>query len=257
MKFLGLMFLVAFALGDKTHYFHQEGKMSVNHEEGKIVGVSIVEFLNAINMTHIGGMFTQAGSHIPFELSSKISIITYNPDGSFVINLTCFEGWYGKKVVKKLYGTGLITGTWNQIRYIGNYRSDTDHLLFEFDVIGKNHLCQYYSMDEAALRAADLLDDPYTTYKGNELLNHAVYGYAYLSTTCMDYLRDVGKVTTKEKPGALIIANDGTYCAIVDREVRMFFHSSPTKRKVVKTPMYMIGYIFESGYTMKEYDCNQ
>lgn len=208
-------------------------------------------------MTHITGMFIQGASHIPFELSNKISTATFNPDGSFVINVTCFEGWYGKKVVKKLYGNGLITGTWDQIRYIGNYRSDTDHLLFEFDVIGKKHQCQYYSMDEAALRAAYLLDDLYTAYKGNQLLNHAVYGYAYLATTCMDYLRDVGTVTTKEKPGTLIIANDGTYCAIVDHEARAFIHSSPTKRKIIKTPMNMIKYIFKNGYTMKEYSCAQ
>lgn len=45
MKFLGLILLVAFALGDRTYYFHQEGKMSVNHEEGKIVGVVILNSL--------------------------------------------------------------------------------------------------------------------------------------------------------------------------------------------------------------------
>eukprot|EP00826_Nyctotherus_ovalis_P049048 TRINITY_DN585_c0_g3_i2.p2 TRINITY_DN585_c0_g3~~TRINITY_DN585_c0_g3_i2.p2 ORF type:complete len:106 (+),score=24.67 TRINITY_DN585_c0_g3_i2:70-387(+) len=98
-------------------------------------------------------------------------------------------------------------------------------------------------------------DRPYTVYKPNHLLNHAVYGYAYLSTTCLDYLRDVGTPIEREKPGALIVSNDGTYCAIVDHEGHKFIHSSPSKRRIIMTPMSLVVYYFRNGYTIKEYKC--
>jgi hypothetical protein len=255
MTFLGLIFLCVLALGDETHYFHHEGTMAVNHEEGKTFGVIIVEILPAINMTHIAGMFVKDKVHTPFEISSKFSSIQKNPDGSFVINVTSFEGKYGKKAVKKLNGSGILAGTWNQLEFIGIYRSEVDHLLFEFKAVGKKHACQYYTMEEAAVRASHLLDEPYTAYKGNQLLNHAVFGYAYLATTCLDYLKNVGTPIQQAKPGAVIIANDGSYCAIVDREGSKFIHSYPSKRKVIWTPLVLIDHYFRTGYTMKEYKC--
>lgn len=255
MRIIGLIFLFALALADEKHYFHQSGKMSINHEEGTTSGVIIVEFLKAINMTHVAGMYIKDGTKTPFDVSSKVTGTAVNTDGSFEINMTCFVGSFGKKMVKKLAGNAVLKGTWEKAQYVGSYRSEVDHLLFEFDTVGTKSPCEYYSMDEAARRASDLLDQSYAAYKPNHLLNHAVYGYAYLSTTCLDYLRDVGTPIERGKPGALIVSNDGTHCAIVDHEGHKFIHSSPSKRRIIMTPMSLVPYYFRKGYTMKEYKC--
>eukprot|EP00826_Nyctotherus_ovalis_P058059 TRINITY_DN795_c0_g1_i1.p3 TRINITY_DN795_c0_g1~~TRINITY_DN795_c0_g1_i1.p3 ORF type:complete len:114 (+),score=34.89 TRINITY_DN795_c0_g1_i1:198-539(+) len=110
-------------------------------------------------------------------------------------------------------------------------------------------------MEEAARRAQYLVGESHSTYRGNHLLNHAVYGYAYLRTTCMDYLKSVGTPIQHEKPGALIVGNDGMYCAIVDHEGTKFIHSDPGRRKIVISPMAMVKNYFRKGYTMKEYKC--
>lgn len=255
MKVLGLILLLAVALGDETHFFHQDGKMFVNNEEGKMFGVVIVELLKSANFTHIAGMHVKNGVHTPFYVTSKITAFTKNADGSFVINATAYEAMYGQKAVKNIIGAALVKGTWDKAQYIGKYLSTGSKLVFEFDTTGKGHPCQYYSMEEASKRAGYLVGESHANYKGNHLLNHAVFGFAYLDMTCKDYLKEVGTPIKKEKAGAIIIGNDGDYCAIVDHEGNKFIHSDPIKKKIIMSPMSMIGTYFKKGHTIKEYKC--
>lgn len=241
---------------DETRYFHHEGNMAVNKKEGKIFGVIIVEQLKDANLTHIAGMYVVDNVHTPFHISGKFTSIQNDANGSIIINMTAYEGSFGGKNIKKLTGGGVLAGTWNVAKYTGNYHSSNDKLTFEFVTSGTKHPCEYYSMEEASRRAAYLVGESHGTYKNNHLLNHAVFGFAYLKTTCDDYLKKVGTAITKEKPGAVIVGNDGKYCAIVDHEGNKFIHSDESKKKIVMTPMAMINNYFKHGYTMKEYKCD-
>lgn len=253
MKILGLVLLLAVVLGDETHFFHQEGEMWIGDKKGKTFGVIIAEFLKNTRLLHIAGMHVKDGVHTPFYITGKIAAFIENPDNSFVINATAYEGMFGQKTFKDLMGSATLKGTWDKAQYVGQYLSESSHL--GFDTTGKGHPCQYYSMEEASERAVYLVDEPHANYKGNHVLNHAIFGFAYLDMGCEDYLKEVGTPIKKEKPGAIIVGNDSKYCAIVDKEGNKFIHSDPAKKKVIMSPMSMIGAYFRGGYTIKEYKC--
>jgi len=255
MKVLGLILLLGFVVCDERYYYHQTGVMDVDYREGKIFGVIIVELLKDVNLTHIAGMYVLDGVHTPFHISGKFTYIRKGSNGYFEINMTAYEGSFGGKTLKKLTGGGLLAGTWEEADYFGRYRTE-DNLLFDFRSHGKKHPCEYYTMEEAARRAAYLVGEPHSTYKNNHLLNHAVFGFSYLAKTCKNYLNEVGTVTKVEKPGVVIIGNDGNYCAIIDHEGNKFIHSDPNKRMIVMTPMVFVKDYFRNGYTMKEYKCD-
>lgn len=255
MRILALFLVLAVAFCDKTDFYHVEGSMDVNNENGKVFGVVINEFLKSINMTYMAGMYVKNNVHTPFEFGTKIVDMKKLPDDRIAYNISCVEGKLGKHNIKKISGNATMIIYLKNMILNGKFESPADHLKFEFKVAGILYPCAYYTMPEAAKRAGYLVGEKYTAYKPVHVLNHAVFGYAYMRYTCLDYLKNVGNPIEKEKPGAVIIAKDGSYCAIVDHEGDKFIHSNPSKRKVIMTPMNMIGYYFRKGYVMKEYSC--
>jgi len=255
MKVLGLILLLGFVVCDEKHYYHQSGIMDVDNKRGNIFGVVIVELLKDVNLTHLAGMYVVDKVHIPFHISGKFTRIRKESNDYFEINITAYEGSFGGRNLKKLTGGGLLAGSWEKADYFGRYHAEGNNLLFNFSTNGKKHPCEYYTMEEAARRAAYLVGESHSTYKNNHLLNHAVFGFSYLKTTCKDYLYNVGTATKEEKPGAVIVGNDGNYCAIIDHEGNKFIHSDSNKKMIIMTPMVLLKNYFRNGYTIKEYKC--
>eukprot|EP01022_Parablepharisma_sp_SALTPOND_P019087 TRINITY_DN320_c0_g1_i1.p1 TRINITY_DN320_c0_g1~~TRINITY_DN320_c0_g1_i1.p1 ORF type:complete len:285 (+),score=22.52 TRINITY_DN320_c0_g1_i1:1831-2685(+) len=256
MKILGIIFLLlALAFCQELHVLHYDGTMKVNNDKGSIFGPILVEFRKTVNMTFLAGMYVKNGVHTPYELSSRIIEFRDYKNGSFLINASCLEGRWAKKTLHNLKGYTTVEGTWEKATYSGKCEDPATNIAYEPVAEGKKSQCEYYPMPEAAVRAGYLVGEKRDTYQAPHLLNHAVFGYAYLHISCKNYLEHIGNITKETKPGTLIIATDGSHCAIIDREGDKFIHSNPVKGEITMNPLPMIKTYFKNGYVLKEYKC--
>lgn len=86
-----------------------------------------------------------------------------------------------------------------------------------------------------------------------ELVDYSVRGYYISSHSCSDY-KKLYKIVDSSAPGLVILAEDGSYCAIVDKEGDKFVHVHPKTGMVTLTPLVRIGEFFKT-YAFKSYDC--
>lgn len=255
MKFLAILFLIAFAVCDEVHYFRYNGTMEVGSNKGIIFGPLFFEFKAKSNLTYIGGMFVKDKVHTPFEFGAKITTIAYKEDKSFVINATFIEGKWEKKVLR-VHGNVVIEGTWDKVTYKGIAEDTAGKTKYVIDAIAEKVACPYYPMPEAAVRAGYLVGEKASVYQAPHVLNHAVFGYAYLNYNCKYYHDQVGKETKELKPGVVVVGVDSAHCAIIDREGDKFIHSNPVKKEVTSNPVTMLKDYFKKGWILKEYSCN-
>jgi len=256
MKVIAILLLfAALAFCDDRKYFHYNGTMKVKTDDTTIFGPIFVEFRKTENLTIIAGMSVINRVHTPYELSAKFHHYITKPDGSFVINATCVEARLGKKTFSKLKGIILMEGTWEHAHLTGKCEAADGSVSLEPKAEAVKNPCEFYPMEEAAIKAGYLVGEHSEVYGAANVLSHAVYGYAYLKMSCKDYLKTVGQETKDLKPGVLIIGTDGEHCGIIDREGDKFIHSNPVKKEVTMNPMTMAKDFFKKGFVLKEYKC--
>ncbi len=256
MKVILIALLFAVAACDTYKHYHYNGTMARASAEQTIFGAIFVEFLKNTNASYIAGMsVSKTRVHTPFELAGKFAKVEVKSDNSFVINVTINEAkWDNKKFAAQ--GNMIIVGTWDKAT-VDAYVVDTKtQMVYKLHAQAIRSPCGYYSMPEAATRAGFLVGEKARLYKAANVLNHALWGYAFIHTfNCKYYLEKFGTVTNETKPGALIVGKDGKHCAVVDKEGDKFIQSHTTKDKVMLTPMTMLKTFFPQGYVLKEYDC--
>ena len=256
MKIWVLVLLVTMSLCDDIHYFHYGGSMSVNNDNGVIFGRYMFEPKNPHNMTYIAGMYVKNGVHTPFEFAAQATSFVKKEDGSFIITATCVEGRWAQKAIPKLHGTAMITGTWEKAIYNCSCQDATGATKYTAVANGEKSPCAFYNMTEAATRAQYLVGLKSDDYGPAHVLNHAVYGYPYITAyNCKYYHDSFGKITKDAKAGVVIVGNDSAHCAIIDKEGDKFIQSNPVKKEVTINPLTMLKDYFKKGYVYKEYKC--
>eukprot|EP00831_Metopus_contortus_P042866 TRINITY_DN3432_c0_g1_i1.p1 TRINITY_DN3432_c0_g1~~TRINITY_DN3432_c0_g1_i1.p1 ORF type:complete len:225 (-),score=51.52 TRINITY_DN3432_c0_g1_i1:180-854(-) len=180
MKFLAIALLLS-TVCCIFNFYHHKGTFTLGDEAQDIFGVIIVEMFESENMTYLTGMLEGPHHHhYSFEVSGTVINYTRNSDETFFISGNYVEGRIGNHRIPELHGFFNLTGTKNQVRYYGygSDRSESHH--FTIVTVGTKSYCPYYSMEEAAARAALLIGESSHDFESLNVVNYAVLGLSLI-----------------------------------------------------------------------------
>ncbi len=254
MKVILVATLLAVAACEGEKHYMYGGAMTRGGEKRHTFGAMYIKD----NMAFIGGMSMNSSHiHCGFELSGKFSKIEYKEDKSFVINATLSAGKW-MNISFPATGYMSIVGTWENATVVVIAMDTKRKMEYTLHVKASKSVCGYNTMAEAAVRASYVLDEGTNVYHAADVLNHAVWGYAYIQKFSCKYYKDsFGTKIDATKPGAIIVGKDGKHCAIVDKEGSKLIQSHPSKDKVMQVPITAgtLRVYFPKGYIIKEYAC--
>lgn len=251
--FIVLAILFAGSLAG-IQYFRHEGKMVAKKEAGVVFGPHYLEYAQNINRTITAGMFVNSKRvHTPFAITSKIQKIEVE-NNYYRISGVCHEMMWGMKSLVPVSGITYMNGTMEKMTFSANCKYGGQE--YVINTTANYSKCAFYSMAEAAIKAHYLIGESSEAYKAAHVVNHAVFGYSYLTgKDCKYYLTTFGKETNSTTPGVIIVSKKATHCAIVDREGDKFVQSNAAKKQVTSNPLTMLKTFFPDGYVLKAYSC--
>ncbi len=155
---------------------------------------------------------------------------------------------------KGLIGSLKARGAMDEMNYEGMCNLDGGALNFNISVTGQASNCIQYEPAEGALRVQSMFGKKYVSLHTADVVTYATIGHMATRHKCKEFLGSY-KTVAKISPGFLMVAKDGSYCAIISKDGDKFVHAGPRTSMVVATPLGSAWQYFPGGYIIKDYSC--
>jgi len=248
MKFIIFSLLVSFCLCSEVHVFRYNNGTFTKGNKSPI--------------TISGTLYYEGNSKYIFLLFFGMDYSTMTPLFLFLeakgitttgieIKLNCYGAQYELKNEEYLFGTGVLTGSWDKSEFKGEcYTKTGDLRMFKSSNVKSQTF--FYPQKEAGFRAKFLIDQPTSKYKPANIINFAIVDYPYATETCNHFLHFESDAPGPE-PGAIMVGKDGNHCAILDNEGTKFIQSNSEARKVTYDSIAVAERYFPKGIIYKTY----
>lgn len=252
---LSLLLLSVFA-ANMTFYHYKNGQLFKTGRNGtRIQGPLFIEkYRNGYNVI-LAGIYNEKQKNVSFALLGQATT-TLHSNGSRSYSGICYGvSWAHKEY--NTHGNFTIHQYKNATSYFANCTTYDGRVNYLANTTVVKSKCPFYTSNESASRAVDLLGMSNRMYNPVHVVNHAVLGYAYIPNimNCTWYLHNLNKTMNKTKPGLVIVGKDGGHCGVVDLSAKRFIHSDQHKRKIIETAMGMAKQYFKKGYILKDHSC--
>ena len=249
------LLLLSVSASNITFYHYKNGSFSKDHGRPELVnGPLFIEKEKHYTTVVMAGLYHQESKKISFAIVGRVNNSRYT-NGTYTFTGNCYEASWAHKE-ERLGGSFTIYRKHNTTSYYANCYGIDKNSSYVANVSAVGSRCPFYSPNESAVRAEELIGMNNETYYPVHVVNHAVMGYAYVPNlhNCTWYLLHFN-TTFSLKPGLVIVGNDGVHCGIINRKAKKFIHTDPQKKRVLETSIGMAKQYFKHGYSLKHHSC--
>eukprot|EP00826_Nyctotherus_ovalis_P055651 TRINITY_DN740_c0_g1_i10.p1 TRINITY_DN740_c0_g1~~TRINITY_DN740_c0_g1_i10.p1 ORF type:complete len:255 (-),score=49.96 TRINITY_DN740_c0_g1_i10:107-871(-) len=245
-----LLLLSVFA-ANLTFYHYRYGSVSKDFEPYQLVsGPLFLEKEGSGYIVVLAGTYRQNYTNASFAVLSFANR-TYVDNYTAKYVAHCVRGSWAHKE-ERLTGYINITQRDNIIYYNGTCFGRNSS--YGANVTAVQHRSPFYTPNESAQRAHELVSMGAHRYRPVHVVNHAVLGYAYFPkvTSCFWYLYSFN-TTFDFKPGIIIVGKDKKHCGILSNRGRRFIHADPRRGRVIESSLAVARQYFKKGFVLKDH----
>lgn len=247
-----LLLLSVFA-SNLTFYHYRYGSISRDFEPYQLVdGPLFIEEEGFGHTVVLAGLYRNNYTNVSFAVMGFANR-TYVDNRTVKYMARCVRGSWAHKE-QRLSGYINIVQRDDIVYFNGTCFGVGRNASLRANVTAVRHRSPFYTPNESAQRAHELLGMSGRQYRAVHVVNHAVLGYAYVPkvANCSWYLHNFNS-TLQLKPGIVIVGNDGRHCGVLSNRGRRFIHSEPRKKRVIESSLAVVGQYFRKGFTLKDH----